>query len=30
MITIQNIRLIHFLLMFVFIAFGIFHVHLAC
>jgi Ni,Fe-hydrogenase I cytochrome b subunit len=27
-ISIQNIRLIHFFLMFVFIAFGIFHVHL--
>jgi len=28
LISIQNIRLIHFFLMFVFIAFGIFHVHL--
>ena len=28
MIGIQNVRLIHFCLMFVFIAFGIFHVHL--
>jgi Ni/Fe-hydrogenase 1 B-type cytochrome subunit len=27
-VSIQNIRLIHFFLMFVFIAFGIFHVHL--
>jgi len=27
-INIQDLRLIHFLLMFVFIAFGIFHVHL--
>ena len=27
-VNIQNIRLIHFFLMFVFIAFGIFHVHL--
>jgi Ni/Fe-hydrogenase 1 B-type cytochrome subunit len=29
LIDIQNIRLIHFFLMFVFISFGIFHVHLA-
>ena len=29
LIRIQNIRLIHFFLMFVFIAFGIFHIHLA-
>lgn len=29
LISIQNLRLIHFLLMYVFIAFGIFHVHLA-
>lgn len=29
LINIQNIRLIHFFLMFVFICFGIFHVHLA-
>jgi len=28
LVNIQNLRLIHFLLMFVFIAFGIFHVHL--
>ena len=28
LVSIQNIRLIHFFLMFVFIAFGIFHVHL--
>ena len=28
LINIQNLRLIHFFLMFVFIAFGIFHVHL--
>ena len=28
LINIQNIRLIHFFLMFVFISFGIFHVHL--
>ena len=28
LIGIQNIRLIHFCLMFIFIAFGIFHVHL--
>ena len=28
LVNIQNIRLIHFFLMFVFIAFGIFHVHL--
>ena len=28
LISIQNLRLIHFFLMFVFIAFGIFHVHL--
>jgi Ni,Fe-hydrogenase I cytochrome b subunit len=28
LVNIQNIRLIHFGLMFVFIAFGIFHVHL--
>jgi len=29
LVNIQNLRLIHFLLMFVFISFGIFHVHLA-
>ena len=29
MVNIQNLRLIHFFLMFVFISFGIFHVHLA-
>jgi Ni/Fe-hydrogenase 1 B-type cytochrome subunit len=29
LISIQNLRLIHFFLMFVFISFGIFHVHLA-
>ena len=28
MISFPNLRLIHFFLMFVFIAFGIFHVHL--
>lgn len=27
-ISVQNLRLIHFFLMFVFIAFGVFHVHL--
>jgi Ni,Fe-hydrogenase I cytochrome b subunit len=29
LISLQNIRLIHFFLMYVFIAFGVFHVHLA-
>jgi len=29
MISVPNIRLVHFFLMFVFICFGIFHVHLA-
>jgi Ni/Fe-hydrogenase 1 B-type cytochrome subunit len=28
LVSVQNLRLIHFLLMFVFIAFGVFHVHL--
>src|SRR5271166_5793379 len=28
-ISLQNLRLIHFFLMYVFIAFGVFHVHLA-
>jgi Ni/Fe-hydrogenase 1 B-type cytochrome subunit len=28
LVSIQNLRLIHFFLMFVFIAFGVFHVHL--